>query len=161
MKHTLKTMLALLLVAVMALSFVACTSESDITDGPSSENMSTEEKILYSDDDFKITFVDFKDPKLGVTSYNLFLKIENNSDKAVIVTPSDGYANDESVFLGSGMPVKINPNKNATGAFVVGYGNTSIQSIDEIKTLELKLTLYDENFSEKVLETGNITITFE
>ncbi len=119
------------------------------------------ENILYLDDNFKITFVDFKDPKMGVTSYNLLLKIENNSDKTVIVSPSDGYANDEAVFLGSGMPVKVKPNKKITGAFVVGYGNTSIQSIDEIKTIELKLTLYDENFSEKILTTGDILINLE
>lgn len=119
------------------------------------------DEVLYQDDNFKITFVDFKDPKVGVTSYNLLLKIENNSEKTVIVSPSDGYANDELVFLGSGLPVKINPHKKATGAFVVGYGNTSIQSIEEIKTLELKLTLYDENYSEKVLETGNLVITLE
>ncbi len=167
MKNKLKTLLALLLVAVMALSVVACTTESGSTGGSSNDNTSAneetkkEEKLLYSDDSFKITFVDFIDPKAGVTSYNLYLKIENNSDKTVIVSPSDGYANNEAVFLGSGMPVKIAPNKMATGAFVVGYGNTSIQSIDEIKTLELKITLYDENWSEKVLETENLTITLE
>lgn len=119
------------------------------------------ENVLYSDDNFKITFVDFKDPNLGVTSYNLLLKIENNSDKTVIVSPSDGYANDEAVFLGSGMPVKVKPDKKVTGTFVVGYGNTSIKSIDEIKTLELKITLYDENFSEAILNTGDILINLE
>lgn len=138
-------------------------STSSISKPVSDKNETKEEtnKVLYSDDNFKITFIDFKDPKLGVTSYNLLLKIENNSEKTVIVSPTDGYANDELVFLGSGMPVKINPHKKATGAFVVGYGNTSIQSIDEIKKLELKLTLYDENYSEKVLETENLVITFE
>lgn len=119
------------------------------------------ENVLYSDDNFKITFVDFKDPNLAVTSYNLLLKIENNSDKTVIVSPSDGYANDEAVFLGSGMPVKIKPDKKVTGAFVVGYSNTSIKTIDEIKTLELKITLYDENFSETILNTGDILINLE
>ena len=125
------------------------------------EQVEQTENVLYSDDKFKITFVDFKDPNLGVTSYNLLLKIENNSEKTVIVSPSDGYANDEAVFLGSGMPVKVKPDKKVTGAFVVGYGNTSIKSIDEIKTLELKITLYDENFSETILNTGDILINLE
>lgn len=154
-------------VFITTLSLVACTSESGTTGIFSNDNSSAnqetkkEEILLYSDDNFNITFVDFKDPNVGVTSYNLYLKIENNSDKTVIVSPSDGYANDEAVFLGSGMPVKVAPNKNITGVFVVGYGNTSIQSIDEIKTLELKLTLYDENWSEELLQTENLTITFE
>ena len=167
MKNKLKTLLVLLLIAVITLSIVACTTEGGSTDSSSHDNISTneetkkEEKILYSDDKFKITFVDFKDPKSGVTSYNLYLKIENNSDKTVIVSPSSGYANDEAVFLGSGMPVEVAPNKKTTGVFIVGYGNTSIQSIDEIKTLEFKLTLYDENWSEKVLETENLPIKFE
>ena len=114
--------------------------------------------VLYYDDNFKITYIDLKDPKMGVTSYNLLLKVENNSNKTIIVVLSDGYANDEAVFLGSGMPVKVKPSKKATGVFVVGYGNTSITNIDEIETLELKMTLYDENFSKAILTTDNILI---
>jgi hypothetical protein len=172
MKNTIKVLLVVLVVLLIARFYGNNLDENSTKNESSSENVSLnedvkldetqkQEKLLYSDDNFKITFVDFKDPKAGVTSYNLYLRIENNSDKTVIVAPSDGYANNEAVFLGSGMPVKIAPNKMATGAFVVGYGNTSIQSIDEIKTLELKIKLYDENWSEKVLETENLTITLE
>ena len=41
------------------------------------------------------------------------------------------------------------------------YGNASIKSIDEIKTLELKLTLYDENFLNAILTTDNIVINLD
>ena len=161
LKNKLKIILALLLVGVATLSFVSCNIESGQTGSPTNGNTQKKEILLYSDDNFKISFIDFKDPKAGVTSYNLYLKIENNSDKAVVVSPSDGYANDEAVFLGSGMPVKIAPSKKATGVFVVGYGNTSIKNIDDIKTLEFKITLYDESWSHKLLETKTLTIKFD
>ncbi len=148
----------IIIIAIHLIFAVIFINNSNPDNTTTTTQVEQAENVLYSDDNFKITFIDFTDPKLGITSYSLRLKIENNSNKTVIVAPSDGYANDEAVFLGSGLPVKIKPNKKATGAFVVGYGNTSIKNIDEIKTLELKITLYDENFSEKILTTGNLLI---
>ena len=154
--------LTVIFIIIAILLIVAINNDNSIDKVTTqTEQTKQTENILYSDDNFKISFVDFTDPNLGVTSYNLLLKIENNSDKTVIVSPSDGYANDEAVFLGSGMPVKVKPDKKVIGAFVVGYGNTSIQNIDEIRTLELNINLYDENFSEIILSTGNILINLE
>ena len=73
----------------------------------------------------------------------------------------DGYANNTAVFFGAEMPTKIQPGKNAIGAFALGYANTGIKSIDEIKTLEFKIQLYNANFLEIVLETENIVINLE
>ncbi len=153
------------LAIIIFITAIALIVSISLGNNNTSNNVTTQEErtshLLYSDDNFKITFVDFNDPNLGVTSYNLLLKIENNSDKTICVSPSDGYANNEAVFLGSGMPVKVKPGKISTGAFIVGYGNTSIKSIDEIKTLELRITLYDENFSETILTTDDILIDLE
>ncbi len=170
-KIAVSILLAIVVICItLIVSIILSEDTENVNDGvvtteqTVNETVSNEEQkdnVLYSDDNFKITFVDFMDPKLGVTSYNLLLEIENNSEQTIIVSPSDGYVNDEGVFLGSGMPVKVKPNKKTTGAFVVGYGNTSIKSIDEVKILELKLTLYDENFSNALLTTDNIIINLD
>ena len=170
-KIAVSVLVAIVVVGVMLIVSIILSDEvenkNDVVDtaqqsvDESSSGEKTNSDVLYADDNFEITFVDFKDPKLGVTSYNLLLKIENNSDQTVIVSPSDGYANDEGVFLGSGMPVKVKPNKKTTGAFAVGYGNTSIKSIDEIKKLELKLTMYEESFSKALMTTDNIAINLD
>lgn len=160
------------IVIVFTIIVVAAISSPDpkatSNDTPSSSetiNSNTsqdqKEKVIYADDNFKITYVDFLDPKSGVTAFNLLLKIENDSDKEVIASLSDGYANDTAVFFGSGMPIKIKPDKNAVGVFILGYANTDITNIDEINTLEFKITLYDENYSEKVLETENIILNLK
>ena len=167
MKNKLKTLVALLLVAVMALSFVACTTEGDTTDDSSGNNTSEtqgenkEEKLLYSDDNIKVSYVKFTETQ-GVTTFNLFLKIENNMDRKVTVSLTDGYANDTSVWFFTGIAVEILPSKNAVGGFGFGYANLGIDSIDDIKKLEFKITLRDsENFSDVLLETDSITVSFE
>lgn len=98
---------------------------------------------------------------MGVTAFNLSLKIENNSDKKVVATLVDGYANDTAVFFGSAVPVEIMPGKNAFGVFILGYNNTGISSIDEIEKLQFKIQLYDENFSESLLKTSDITLNLK
>ena len=167
MKNKLKNLLALLLAGIMALSLVACTIEGDTPSNSSSNNTSEnegenkEEKLLYSDDNIKVTYVKFTETQ-GVTTFNLFLKIENNMDKKVTVSLTDGYANDTSVWFFTGMPVEILPSKNAVGGFGFGYANLGIDSIDDIKKLEFKITLRDsENFSDVLLETDSITVSFE
>lgn len=151
----------LLIVAVIVLGSDTPAESGNPSQSEQVTEAASKGTVLYSDDKFKITFVDFNDPNLGTTSYNLMLKIENNSDQTVVVSPSEGYANDEAVFLGSGLPVTVKPNKTATGAFIVGYGTTSIKSIDEVKTLELKITLYDENYSKEILVVDDIVINLK
>ncbi len=53
------------------------------------------------------------------------------------------------------------PGKNAVGVFILGYNNTGISSIDEIEKLQFKIQLYDENFSESLLKTSDITLNLK
>lgn len=146
--------ICIITIIFLSISITSEDTKSDIQQEP-------KEKIIYSDDNFKVTYIDFVDPKSPITIFNLLLKIENNSDKEIIVSLIDGYANNTAVFFGAEMPTKIQPGKNAIGAFALGYANTGIKSIDEIKTLEFKIQLYNANFLEIVLETENIVINLE
>lgn len=134
----------------------------DVSDDDSSQSSQSEQqknKVLYSDDNFQISMAGFEDND-AVTSFTLVLDIQNKSDKKVMVTLDDGYLNDEGVFTGSGTPVEIAPGKKKTGGFVIGYGDTSIESIDEVKKLEFTVILYDDDMNE-VLNTGNITVNMK
>lgn len=155
--------ICIIIISFLSMSIMSENTHPEIeisnSEEPTLQNQ--KEKIIYNDDNFKVTYIDFIDPNLGTTAFNLLLKIQNNSDKQVVATLGDGYANDTAVFFGSGIPIKIAPGKNAVGTFILTYGNTDIKNIDEIKTLEFKIQLFDENFSKKILETENIVINLE
>lgn len=159
--------IAIFIIGIIVLLFVVASIVSTPTDGGSdstssaAEQQSLEGKVLYEDSNYKVTYVGFEDPGMGVTAFNLSLKIENNSDKKVVATLVDGYANDTAVFFGSAVPVEIMPGKNAFGVFILGYNNTGISSIDEIEKLQFKIQLYDENFSESLLKTSDIMLNLK
>lgn len=138
----------------------------DVSDDDSSQSSQSEQQkdqVLYSDDNFKISMAGFEDQWEDtdeMTSFALYLDIENKSDKKVMVSLVDGYLNDEGVTIMSAVPVEIAPGKKTTGAFAVGYGNTSIKSIDEVKKLEFAVSLMDDDMNE-VLNTGNITVNMK
>lgn len=162
--------IAIFIIGIIVLLFVVASIVSTPTDSggdptgsaaEGGEQQSLKGKVLYEDSNYKVTYVGFEDPGMGVTAFNLSLKIENNSDKKVVATLVDGYANDTAVFFGSGVPVEIMPGKNAVGVFILGYNNTGISSIDEIEKLQFKIQLYDENFSESLLKTSDITLNLK
>lgn len=112
--------IAIFIIGIIVLLFVVASIVSTPTDGGSDSTSSAAEggeqqslkgKVLYEDSNYKVTYVGFEDPGMGVTAFNLSLKIENNSDKKVVATLVDGYANDTAVFFGSGVPVEIMPGK--------------------------------------------------
>ncbi len=162
-KKIILVVLLILIVSFVAIIIAALnTDESDTnSDADSSYNSGSKvEKEIYSDENFKVSYIGLEDPQSGVTAYNLVLKIENDSDKEVVASLTDGYANDTAIDFYTGLPVEIKPQKNAVGAYVFGYANLGIDSIDDIETLEFKVTLYDSDFSEKVLETEDIKLAF-
>lgn len=141
----------------------------DVSDDDSSSSSQAEQSkekkdtVLYSDDNFKISMAGFEDQWEDtdeMTSFALYLDIENKSDKKVMVSVDDGYLNDEGVTIMSAAPVEIASGKKKNGAFVVGYGDTSIKSIDEVKKLEFTVYLFDDDMNE-VLNTGNITVNMK
>lgn len=141
----------------------------DVSDDDSSSSSQAEQSkekkdtVLYSDDNFKITMAGFEDQWEDtdeMTSFALYLDIENKSDKKVMVSVDDGYLNDEGVTIMSAAPVEIASGKKKNGAFVVGYGDTSIKSIDDVKKLECTVYLFDDDMNE-VLNTGNITVNMK
>jgi len=77
------------------------------------EEKDKKENIIFENDDYKVTYVDFEDKELGITMFHLTLRFENKSDKSVAVTFEESYANDTAIRLISGFPLEILPGKNA------------------------------------------------
>ena len=142
------------------------TSLEQTSEGSSQEdqdNASTQDNILYSDDKFKISFVNLVDPKSGLTMYNMNLKLENNSDKNVIIYLSEAYVNDTAItFLGGNADFEgTAPGKQAICAFMFGYANHDINSIEDIKKIEFKISLKNsDNYSDELLSTDTVTLNF-
>ena len=135
-------------IAIVAVVGSDNTTPPNDTDKTNGETTQQQSKVIYNDDNYKISFVKFEDPKLGTTVFNLALKIENKSKTNTIVALTNGYADDSGVFLGSGMPIKVNAGKNLTGVFTVGYGNSGITDIDSINKLSFNINFFDENMKE-------------
>lgn len=142
------------------------TSVKQTVEGDKQEvgNDADDGKVLYSDDNFKITFVNLADPKTGLTMYNMNLKLENNSDKNVSIYLSEAYVNDIAIkFLGGNADFEgVAPGKKSICAFMFGYDNHDINDIKDVKKLEFKVNLRNsEKFSEVLLSTDTITLNFD
>ena len=157
------------ILAVVALAMVmmasgcggsTSTSESAGATGSTSsiENPVTEQ-VLWDGENVKVSFIEiFEYDYLPGTCY-VKLKVENKSDKTITVYPKDAYANDTSIILGSGMPMKLAPGKQSQTPFFFAYTNLGITSKDEIQKIEFKMWFDDENY-DTVEETDNLVINF-
>lgn len=126
-------------------------------------NTSDKDKVLYSDDNFKISFVNLADPKTGLTMYNMNLKLENNSDKNVTIYLSEAYVNDIAItFLGGNADFEgVAPGKKSICAFMFGYADHGIDDIEDVEKIEFKVTLRNSSdFSDVLLNTDTITLNF-
>lgn len=118
------------------------------------------ENILYEDENFKVSYIDFKDLNMGVTMFHLYLKVENYSDKSVNVFLRDGYANDTSIHFMSGLLYEILPGKNAVCVNSFGYDGLGFDSIDDVEKLEFKVDISDSDTWDTILETDMIELNF-
>ncbi len=124
----------------------------------------TDKDVLYCDDNFKITYISLVDPHTGLTMYNMNLKLENNSNKNVSIYLSDAYVNDIAIeFLGGNSSFDgTAPGKKSICAFMFGHANHGLESIDDIKKMEFKITLRNsDQFSDVLLSTDTITMNFD
>jgi hypothetical protein len=123
-------------------------------------NATEKNSVVFENDDYKVTYIKFEDPNVGVTAWNLLLNIENKSDKEIVAGLKDGYANDTSVFFATGIPVKIASEKKAVGAFTFGYNNLGIDNIEDVEKLEFKFVAYNSNDYSIIFESNPISIEF-
>ena len=110
-------------------------SASNAVESAKDENEKTK-KVLYENEDYKVTYLDFEDKNLGITMLYLNLKVENNSDSGITVTFEDAYMNDTSIQFISGFPLEILPGKNAVAANGFGYDGKGIDGIEDVTLIQ-------------------------
>ena len=125
-----------------------------------SEKEDKKENIIFENDDYKVTYVDFEDKELGITMFHLTLKFENKSDKSVAVTFEESYANDTAIQFISGFPLEILPGKNAVAHNGFGYDGLGFDSIDDVKKLEFKLVIRDSESFREIMRTDTLVLNF-
>lgn len=156
----------IILLAVSLLVLSSCDSITTSGEGTSTDTTAdtpspseSNEEVLYEDAVVKVTFMEiFELPELVGSCY-LRLKVENKSDKNVTVYLKDTYVNDTAQLMGSGVPMVLAPGKNSQAPFFFGYTNLGISSKDEVKKIEFKVWLMDDN-SDTVVETEPLIVEF-
>ena len=136
-------------------------SENSISATFQEENQKTNEKVVYSDEHAKITYLGIDDPKTGLAIFTMSIKVENNFDKNAFIMLNEGYINDMAVqFFGGNISYEgIKPNKSAVCVFTFGYDKLGITKLDDINKVEFKIKLTNpDDFSDVLLETDTITL---
>ncbi len=161
----MKKIISIFMLVALMCSFAGCeTSEPSIgsIENPSTnDNTITQEQVLVDNDIVKVTFIEiFEEPSIANTCY-VRLRVENKSDKTVMVSIKDSYVNDTAQMMGTGVPIVLEPGKSSQQPFFFGYGNLGITDKSEISKMEFKVLLMDNDTYDTVFETDSHTINIE
>lgn len=133
-------------------------TNSSQNDGGSQDT--NKEQVLYEDDNVKVTFINlYEEPSLPGNAF-LQLKVENKSDKTVMVSLKDSYVNDTAQMMGTGVPIILASGKNSQQPFFFGYTNLGITNKDEIEKIEFRVWLMDNDTNGTVVETEALVVEF-
>lgn len=136
----------IILAVALMFCFSGCSAE---TPEPTSD---PEHPFLIEDDVIKVSFVRIFEESYLEGSCFLQLLVENKTEQPIYVFLTDAYVNDMSVMMGSGVPMNIEPGKKSQNPFTFsGY------TLDEVSTMEFKISVLDENF-EPIEETEVVKI---
>lgn len=109
---------------------------------PLPEPEAEEYQVLIDDSYIKVSFIEiFEMDGLENTCF-LRLLVENKTDQKVIIYLKDGYVNDFSVAMLSGIPMTIDPGRKSQNPFnFFGYKKSDISSLD------FKIVIADESLN--------------
>ncbi|WP_276699641.1 hypothetical protein [Romboutsia ilealis] len=140
----------LMLIGVMAMSFVACSnpetskvesgSATPVEEQKDEAEVKQEEVVLVDDDLAKIVVTEKFNDEIFGPSYKV--SVENKTDKKIIVQTRDVSIDgvmEEPIFS-----VEVTAGKKANDNMTF----MNIESLEALKNLEGKLVIVDENFSD-------------
>lgn len=165
---------AVIVVFVIVFAIAATSSpdntakRSDESGGKSEEELSSSEtqteNILYSDDNFTVSYVGARDDITGTMSaITMSLKPENRSDKNVLIVLENCYINDYAVQpLGGNIDLDgTKAGKNSVCPFLLGYADTGITGVKDIEKIEFRIKFKNAEDREDILETDTITVSLK
>lgn len=167
----MKKKLICLVIALILLSLVSCSEifenpstvdQSNTEDSLGTSDLSDNKKgtILIDDDYITVTYLDTYEEAFIEGAFYLKLSIENKSDQEIMVALTDAAVNDVSIFVITGLPVTAQSGEKAIGSYIFTYKQLDIASLDEIKTIEFKVCVFNNETMETLEETDRISLNF-
>lgn len=153
---------AIVMITVFACIFILVSSISGGTSDTSStvanqgSGESNTSSIVFSGKEVTVTYISLTDNVAVSGCVFLNLQIENIGEKEEWISLEDVYINNTACTTGTGAPVVVAPGKNANGAFILFYDG----AIEDIKTLEYKVVISDNDTLSKLETSGAIQATF-
>lgn len=137
----MKRVIAFLLLA-MVLCFVGCSA-------PSEERTTLEQKEalnVYDDENISVDFIKASD-SIVAGNFDLYLKVQNKTDKSITVSLKDVTINDSMVQVGSGVPCNLIAGASRTHGWFGRLDLAGVTSADEINKITFKVWLVDEEYN--------------
>lgn len=170
----MKRIIALIMVALMAVSLVACGSEKEINEtGPVStdavSNNNTAEnscieidaksanQVIYEKNNIKITYNDLKQSEYSDPYMEFF--IENNSEEDITVTSRTASVNN-AVFGTAMFIAEINAGQNSTNHIYIHDDDCKAYGITEIGVVEFSIIIAKKGSFETIDDTDTFKFVF-
>lgn len=164
----MKKILLMAMIAALAVGSAACSTSdtkssssvelsANSSSAESSESSESQaEKVIYDENNIKITFTG-TEKKLVTTAIQL--KIENSSDKDIVVQAEDLSIND--CMMTTLFSSTVKKGKTANDGLEVGNTDLEDNKIDKIKTAEFKLQFSDPETFQSVFDDKEVKIEIE
>lgn len=117
-------------------------------------------ELLASNDFIDVSFERlYEESGIQGVAY-LQLAITNKSDRDLWVYLDRGAVNDEqlSTFL-SGVPTYIMPGKTSRNPAIISYSQLTIESVDEIRTVEFDIVVADQESLSEISRIAGVKIS--
>ena len=168
--YNVKKPYALLFVLALVISLMSgCVSDSSSqssgstnTDAPAEQPEETA-VILADDDCVTATFEKMYDAtSMGVEGvFYIDVNVENKTDKEIWVYLDKASVNDEMVpLVGSGVPLYIQPAKSGRNGFIFSFSSLSVDSIDEVKSVNFDLVVADKESMKEIERVESVSLEF-
>lgn len=159
-KRLLIAFIAVMLIILIAV--VASPSDSSGSEGSETTTQSSasdSSRVIYEDNTIKASYIKVYDDSFVDGAVYLQLLVENKCDKNIMVTLSEAALNNMSTTIGSGVPMVITPGNSSQQPFIIFTGNTNVTKAEDIKNLEFKFLVFDNDSMETLIESAAIEIS--
>ena len=137
---------------IFCLLFVGCVDQTGNTETSDKENPIT----VYDDEFISVDFVKIVDSIVS-GNFELYIKAQNKTDKAVTVYLQDVSINGSMVQVGSGVPCDIIAGANRTHGFFGRLDLAGVSSAAEVEKITFKICLADADFNT-IVTTADIEV---
>lgn len=146
--------------AISSASAPKLGTHSQVIASSSATPSSTKSQPIYEDKLIRTWFIKKYDISYLKGMFYFDIKVENKTDRKILIYLDDSYVNDTTFTAISGGQMSVLPKKNSTCTFLGPYKGTDIDSADKIKKIGFKISITDENLNE-IEKTKTLELNFK